>query len=340
MKVSWSDEAPASAGVSWLVPDVIPRRGIGFLVGPSGSGKSFLGVHLGACLATGSAFFGARPTPGGGPLYVVAEGEDGFAARAAAALGGAAPRAMIASPRGVDLGTRADREKLFETVRLKRTEARTEAPRLVLLDTFSRVFRLDDENSSRDAQRATDAMHHLSEQFGAFVLAIHHPGKDRRAGMRGSSLLRAEADTVLEVRPKGIVYLGKSRESQDGYAIGRFELEETNSGGGGRATCCVRETGGRGADLTGNSGIGRVSSGAHKLKTEVLPVLKSFGYDGFEGADFKIVERQFRRSYDGSAEACRKALSRALKETGLTVKTKDGAKQIARADGRTGQCGQ
>lgn len=337
MQLSWSDDAPASAGVSWLVPDVIPSRGIGFLVGPSGSGKSFLGVHLGACLATGSAFFGVRPTPGGETLYVVAEGADGFAARVSAALGGAVTRAMIADPRGVDLGTPEARKAFSKAAKLKAIEGGTEAPRLIVLDTFSRVFRLDDENSSRDAQRATDAMQHLSDLFGAFVLAVHHPGKDRRAGMRGSSLLRAEADTVLEVRPKGIVYLSKSRESQDGYALGRFELEETNSGG--RATCCVRETGGRGAGPTGPtgiSGIGRMSSGAHKLKTEVLPVLKSFGYDGFEGADFKMVERQFRRSYDGSEDACRKALSRALKETGLTVKTKDGTKLLALADGRTG----
>ncbi len=70
---------------------------------------------------------------------------------------------------------------------------------LIVVDTLIAGFGLQDENSSAEAQRVITHMQMLGEPIGAFVLAVHHYGKDETTGLRGSSAYRAGADVVLSL---------------------------------------------------------------------------------------------------------------------------------------------
>ena len=50
---------------------------------------------------------------------------------------------------------------------------------------------------------AVDGMQKLRNEVGASILLIHHSGKDRSKGARGSSVLKAAVDTEIELNASG-----------------------------------------------------------------------------------------------------------------------------------------
>ena len=67
----------------WRVKHLLPDRGLSAIFGPSGSGKSFLALHLAACIADGQAWFGIKTLPSP-VVYIMLEGESGLRNRIAA----------------------------------------------------------------------------------------------------------------------------------------------------------------------------------------------------------------------------------------------------------------
>ena len=67
-----------------LVRGVIPRRGVGFLAGQSGSFKTFMAIEIAFAVMRGESFAGRPVDEGGGVLLVAAEGEGSLDARLAA----------------------------------------------------------------------------------------------------------------------------------------------------------------------------------------------------------------------------------------------------------------
>jgi hypothetical protein len=74
------------------------------------------------------------------------------------------------------------------------------SPRIVVIDTLARCFIGGDENSTRDMGLFVHGCDRLREAFpGATVLVVHHTGKDAKRGDRGSTALRAAADTRIQI---------------------------------------------------------------------------------------------------------------------------------------------
>lgn len=189
-------ELAALPPVEYLVPGVLPQRGLGFLYGPSGHGKSFVALDMGLSIAAGVAYAG-RPTIKAHVLYVVAEGTSGVSKRIDAWMAHnphgdpgdrfrVLPEAVnLADPNGVDTGALAAICGEFGC-------------QLVVIDTMARAMTGFDENSARDIGVFVANAELVAKAIDGLVLPVHHTGKDITKGMRGNSAAFGGADVVIE----------------------------------------------------------------------------------------------------------------------------------------------
>lgn len=208
----------------WRIKGVLPERGLAAIYGASGSGKSFLGIHMAGSIACGMPkFFGsvARQAP---VVYVVLEGAAGISKRIEAWSthnGQVVPDALRIVAGNFTLTGVTDAVVLAnEVVRVVGRGA------VVIIDTLNQSAPGSDENSSVDMGNVLKNAKALSDEIEGLVVLVHHAGKDANKGMRGHSSLWAAMDAVIEVvRDKdGRRWRNaKQKDAADGDAFG-FEL--------------------------------------------------------------------------------------------------------------------
>ena len=183
---------------SWLVKGLIETDSFGCLYGDPGTGKSFIGIELSSCVATGTPFYGL-PIKKGPVIYLAGEGQSGLTRRLKAwsivrgvSLEGAA---LYTNSKPLSL---IDNNSMITVVQaLERLVLEIgRSPALAVLDTWSRVLGGDDSAPS-DAAAGVAALDDLRSRFGNFAaLIIHHEGHTKGRG-RGWSGLRAAVDVEL-----------------------------------------------------------------------------------------------------------------------------------------------
>jgi hypothetical protein len=208
-----------------LVENLLDLDNTGIIYGRRGSFKSFLALDLALSVASGIRWQ-TRAVTQGTVVYLAAEGVSGVHQRVAAwqhqhpeATPG--DRFLILAE-SVNLLNRLKVEELAETC------AEVGAV-LVIVDTLARCLVGGDENSAKDVGIAVEALDVIRRRTGAHVCAVHHSGKDAKAGARGSSAIEAAADTVLEVSSaEQLVTLTttKQKNRAEGEPI-RFRAEPT-----------------------------------------------------------------------------------------------------------------
>src|SRR5262249_9075172 len=109
---------------------------------------------------------------------------------------------------------------------------------------LSRTFGGGNENESADMAAFVANIDKLRAQTGAAVLVVHHAGKDGARGMRGHSILKAAADTVMEVTGQEGTRTLKVEKQKDGETgeprYFTLEVEKVGTGDDGRPiTSCV-----------------------------------------------------------------------------------------------------
>jgi len=213
----------------WLVRGVLPAHGIAAEYGPSGSGKSFLMLDMGASIAEGVPWFGCRVTQA--PVtYVVLEGEYGFRQRVKAWQlhhGRNLPAALRFIMQPFDLRNTDDLAGLADAA-----IASGGANGLLVIDTLNRAASGADENSSADMGELIDSCRVLQTKLGGTVLLVHHSGKDAAKGLRGHSSLHAALDAAIEVTRNDTMRewrIAKSKDGDDGAAHA-FRLETVEVG--------------------------------------------------------------------------------------------------------------
>ena len=82
-------------------------------------------------------------------------------------------------------------------------ELREHEIKLIVIDTLAYAMAGGEENSAKEMGVAVDGMQKLRNEVGASILLIHHSGKDRSKGARGSSVLKAAVDTEIEINASG-----------------------------------------------------------------------------------------------------------------------------------------
>ena len=224
-----------------LIRGVIPGRGLGMIVGPYGSAKSYLGLHIARCISRGEPFFD-RATERAGALYVAAEAAGTFDRRVVAhhftqqdAFG------VVLS--AIDFGARAGDEvrELIYQIGI----AKLAAPiRAVFIDTLARSG-LRAENDSEAMAALIENCAAVEQAIGGVVIGIHHQGWDAKHS-RGHSSLPAACDFELSTSKNGEVFtaeITKSREGPIGEKF-RFKLTPVDVGTGAdghTTTACLLE---------------------------------------------------------------------------------------------------
>jgi len=191
------------------IKGVLPVEGIAAIYGPSGSGKSFLGVALAAAIAEGSPIFGHATKPAA-VLYVGLEGEDVYRGR------------VIAWQR-VNGRAMADGVRfLLQPFRLTDPQDVADLAAVcppgcvVFIDTLNRAAPGMDENSSKDMGAVIEGAKTLQRLIGGLVVLIAHTGKDSTKGLRGHSSLFAALDAAILVGRDGDVRSWKVDKAKDG----------------------------------------------------------------------------------------------------------------------------
>jgi putative DNA primase/helicase len=216
----------------WRVDKLFPKRGLGVIFGPPGSGKSFLAQTAVLHISRGIPLFG-RETKPCRILYVCAEGRarDRVAAYLQANDLSAEQLDVKFVEQSLDLcGASSDLEQL---------EAHVAAfsPEMIVIDTLARVAMGGDENAAGDMGRLIGSFRRLEEACGGLVLVVHHTGKDIERGARGHSSLRAAVDVEIEVtrddRELRTARVSKLRDAQDGaefsFRLETVQLDEDRS---------------------------------------------------------------------------------------------------------------
>jgi hypothetical protein len=201
----------------WLVEAVLPMPGVAMLYGAPKAGKSFAAIDLACSVATGRSWFG-RATKAGTVLYVVAEGVTGTGVRADAWSMYHAENdldGVIWHPGAIKLNNPAE----VAALTLLCQELK---PDLVIIDTFARCTAGIEENSAREMSLTVEQLDNLRDASGGCVLIVHHSGKDKAQGARGSSALLGAVDAALEVTgstEKVTIKLTAAKDAQDGHAV-------------------------------------------------------------------------------------------------------------------------
>jgi len=185
------------------------EQAVGIIGGEPKCCKSFLALDLAVSVAAGTPCLRrfTVPTPGRVLLYaaedalhVVRRRLDGICAAAGLDLADLDVQVITAPSLRLDLD--ADRASLDETVvRLK--------PRLLVLDPFVRLHRID-ENVSGEVAPLLAYLRELQRRHGVAVILVHHARKGAgniRAGqaLRGSSEFHAWGDSNLYLRREPVL---------------------------------------------------------------------------------------------------------------------------------------
>ena len=193
----------------WLVDKVIGAKDFALLYGESGHGKTHVATDLMFACATGRPFADTFAVSRQLTVaYATGEGVGGLADR----LRGVAQRY------GVDADTLPlylypDIPQLFESAQspygalhfLREWQEAAQANEvpaqldILILDTLHNASSGADENSAQDAGIVQATMRRLRDELGCTIILLHHAGKNG-GKERGSSAIRASADTVLRCK--------------------------------------------------------------------------------------------------------------------------------------------
>jgi hypothetical protein len=235
-----------------LVKGIIGEQCFGVVAGESGSGKTFAALDMALHIAAGWPWFG-RKVQRCGVLYIGAEGQSGLKKRVAAwqmhhAQDQTAAIPFALFPRVVDLVNDAEGAAqvidYIGHINIEFTRREWPAIGAVIIDTLAKCFGGGDENSARDMGAFTSRCSAIMDKGKATALAVHHHGKNAALGMRGSSALKAAADTVLAVTGLSgtrTLELEKSKDGEGGQQF-HFDLRPidlSNDEDGEPITSCV-----------------------------------------------------------------------------------------------------
>ncbi len=178
---------------SWLIDGVIEKNSISTIYGPSGSGKSFVGLDWALCIATGTPWHG-RKVAQAPVIYIAAEGGRSIAKRVRAWMDHYQQRDLTPASFAIKPLYVRDQDELDD---LQDTLEDLDLwPGLLVIDTLSQSFGTGDENSM-DMQEFVGALVEMRNDRYMAVMVIHHTNA---AGSRerGHSSFRAGMDHMFQ----------------------------------------------------------------------------------------------------------------------------------------------
>jgi hypothetical protein len=200
-----------------IVQGVLYRDSIAWLIGPPGSGKSFVALDIAGCVGTGEPWQ-THQVAHGPVLFVVAEGLSGIRphVRAWETASGIAMKDVSFLPVAVQAAEAASWQGLIGL-------AAELAPALIILDTQARVTVGLEENSAKDMGEFVHAVEKLRRASRACVLVVHHQGRNGDH-MRGSTALEGAATTIVKVSKADDLLTVECSKQKDAAPFDEFAL--------------------------------------------------------------------------------------------------------------------
>ncbi len=246
------EEMLGESDQEYLIDRVCSVQSLVLTHGQSGHGKSFLGIDAAFSVASGTSWYGHAVNTPGPAVYIAAEGQPGLKDRIRAWKSHKRIEGRVIGVRfileAVDPLNQDDIKALQAQLRLL-----PERQRLVVVDTWSACLAAGDgdENITKDTSRAISAWRRIVAEFGATVWIIHHEGHAAPGRARGSSALKAAAETEIAIIQKHDVVTVKNLKQRDGTLFEEFHLRLRVVPLGGDRTSCVLVPAGGGVETTG-----------------------------------------------------------------------------------------
>lgn len=238
------DDLMALEPPEWVIDGFLPEIGLAVVYGPSGGGKTFVTLDMALSVAHGIPWHG-KATKKRGVVYIAGEGAAGLGKRVSAWH-----RVHGLSTKGVSFHVLPTAVNMLEAS--ADVAALTEAILqfgdigVAVIDTLARAFIGGDENDARDMGTFVSNCDRVRDAIGGLVMPVHHTGKDKDKGARGSSALRAALETEISVEkmdglPNLTVRITKQKDDEEGppMAFRLQKVEVTHPTTGEVATSCV-----------------------------------------------------------------------------------------------------
>jgi len=190
----------------WLIDGLWSRAAVGIIGGAPKSHKSWLALDLAVSVASGTPCLGAFDVLETGPALLYMAEDDAATVRARVA--------GICRSRGLELDALDAHLITAPSLRLDREADRCalralvaeRSPRVLLLDPFVRLHRLD-ENDAGHISGLLAYLRELQREHDLAVVVVHHTRKNGAAGaaghnLRGSGDFHAWVDSSLYLRKK------------------------------------------------------------------------------------------------------------------------------------------
>lgn len=211
------DELENLPSPEWLVKELVVDDGLTVIFGDPGAGKSFIALDMALRLSLAMDWHGTE-TKQVGVLYIAGEGARGLGKRVKGwrrehgKQGAEAPFMLLPVP--VALLDPEQRAKLLRTLDEAMRRAGF-AIGLVVIDTVSRSLAGAGENGADEMGAFVTACDIVRHHTGGAVLGVHHSGKDKEKGMRGSTVLLGACDGVIRITKDGELVTLKTEKQKD-----------------------------------------------------------------------------------------------------------------------------
>ena len=221
------DELEAMPPPTWLIHEMIVDDGLTVIYGDPGAGKSFIALDMALRLSLGMDWHGAKAKPTG-VLYIAGEGARGIGKRIKGwrrehgAEGMDAPFLLL--PVAVALLDPKERAKLLRTIEVAVARAGF-AIGLIVVDTVSRALAGSDENGQEAMGAFVAACDEIKRHSGGALIGVHHSGKDKDRGMRGSTVLLGACDASIRISKSEQLVTLKTEKQKDAEEAAPIYME-------------------------------------------------------------------------------------------------------------------
>lgn len=211
------DELENMPPPEWLVHETIGQESLSVIYGDPGAGKSFIALDMALRIAHGMDWHGVK-TKATGVLYIAGEGARGLGKRVKGwrkkhdMEGVDAPFLLL--PVAVQILDPFQRAKLIRTINAA-IERAGFAIGLIVIDTVSRALAGADENGQESMSAFVAACDEIKLHTGGAVIGVHHSGKDKEKGMRGSTVLLGGCDASIRISKSEKIVTLKTEKQKD-----------------------------------------------------------------------------------------------------------------------------
>lgn len=208
----------------WLVYRFLPTKGVNFLYGPAGEGKTYTAIGLNIAVASEEIRWAGLATKHGHCIYIAAEDIDEVAQRF---IGCANYHQIEDIPNlhifPAPLQLTHDTPRLIESIKNRYGDINIA---MITIDTLSMCALGVEENSKREFDAVTAALESLWRTFDCCVVAVHHTG--RNGELRGTSSMDGVAYSMIKVTKADESVLLHSTKARRGKGFEDFYLDWEN----------------------------------------------------------------------------------------------------------------